>query len=230
MRVSADEHEVFGVGHPGHRPERGERLDDPGTVAGFFLQFADSRIGRFFAFLDQAARQLPAPAIRDEPVPPEHQHLAVIIDQHQQRGPRKPGDVMPVPLTAWQFDVDLNEPNPRTVVDLPLAEGSPPARVVTPRACHNQTVTPPEVPTSPRRASSIADTGTRDTLCGAMEYIGDSENRLIDNPWRELLADCSLEVAGKDIDGLAHARAVLSPTTRFHMAFVDSEDLAARMA
>jgi methylenetetrahydrofolate reductase (NADH) len=45
----------------------------------------------------------------------------------------------------------------------------------------------------------------------------------------ELLTDCSLEVAGKDIDGLEHARAVLPPGTRFHMAFVDSEDLAIRM-
>jgi methylenetetrahydrofolate reductase (NADPH) len=45
----------------------------------------------------------------------------------------------------------------------------------------------------------------------------------------ELLADCSLEVAGKNIDGLEHARAVLPPGTRFHMAFVDSEDLATRM-
>jgi methylenetetrahydrofolate reductase (NADH) len=45
----------------------------------------------------------------------------------------------------------------------------------------------------------------------------------------ELLADFSLEVAGKDIDGLEHARAVLPPGTRLHMAFVDSEDLAIRM-
>jgi methylenetetrahydrofolate reductase (NADPH) len=45
----------------------------------------------------------------------------------------------------------------------------------------------------------------------------------------ELLADCSLEVAGKDIDGLAQARAVLPPGTRFHLAFVDSEDLHSRM-
>jgi methylenetetrahydrofolate reductase (NADPH) len=45
----------------------------------------------------------------------------------------------------------------------------------------------------------------------------------------ELLTDCSLEVAGKDIDGLAHARAVLPPGTRFEMAFVDSEDLTTRM-
>jgi len=45
----------------------------------------------------------------------------------------------------------------------------------------------------------------------------------------DLLADCSLEVAGKDIDGLAHARGLLPPSTRFHMAFVDSDDLATRM-
>jgi methylenetetrahydrofolate reductase (NADPH) len=45
----------------------------------------------------------------------------------------------------------------------------------------------------------------------------------------ELLANCSLEVAGKDIIGLEHARAVLPPGTRFHLAFVDSEDLASRM-
>jgi methylenetetrahydrofolate reductase (NADPH) len=45
----------------------------------------------------------------------------------------------------------------------------------------------------------------------------------------ELLADCSLEVAGKDIGGLAHGRAVLPPGTRFHLAFVDSDDLAIRM-
>ena len=62
-----------------------------------------------------------------------------------------------------------------------------------------------------------------------MECIGDSEYRLTGNPQRELLADCSLEVAGKDIDGPAHARTMLPPSTRFHMAFVDSEDLAARM-
>ena len=43
-----------------------------------------------------------------------------------------------------------------------------------------------------------------------------------------LLADCSLEVAGKDVDGLEHARAHLPPGTRFEVAFVDSEDLAAR--
>jgi methylenetetrahydrofolate reductase (NADPH) len=45
----------------------------------------------------------------------------------------------------------------------------------------------------------------------------------------ELLADCSLEVAGKDIGGLEHARGLLPPATRFHMAFVDSENLANRM-
>lgn len=44
-----------------------------------------------------------------------------------------------------------------------------------------------------------------------------------------LLADCSLEVAGKDVDGLEHAPAHLPPGTRFEVAFVDSEDLAARM-
>lgn len=45
----------------------------------------------------------------------------------------------------------------------------------------------------------------------------------------KLLADCSLEVAGKDIDGLERASAVLPPGTRFYMAFVDGEDLAIRM-
>jgi methylenetetrahydrofolate reductase (NADPH) len=45
----------------------------------------------------------------------------------------------------------------------------------------------------------------------------------------KLLADCSLEVAGKNIEGLEHARAVLPPGTRFHMAFVDSDDLGTRM-
>jgi methylenetetrahydrofolate reductase (NADPH) len=33
---------------------------------------------------------------------------------------------------------------------------------------------------------------------------------------------------GKDIDALAHVRAVLPPGTRFHLAFVHSEDLAIR--
>jgi methylenetetrahydrofolate reductase (NADH) len=45
----------------------------------------------------------------------------------------------------------------------------------------------------------------------------------------ELLADCSLEVAGKDIAGLEQARAVLPPGTRFEMAFVDSEDVTSRL-
>jgi len=45
----------------------------------------------------------------------------------------------------------------------------------------------------------------------------------------ELLTDCSLELAGKDIDGLAHARSVLPLGTQLELAFVDSEDLAARM-
>lgn len=45
----------------------------------------------------------------------------------------------------------------------------------------------------------------------------------------ELLADCSLEVAGKDIDGLGRAREVLPPGTQFEMAFVDSEDVTSRM-
>jgi len=45
----------------------------------------------------------------------------------------------------------------------------------------------------------------------------------------DLLADCSLEVAGKDIGGLEKAQGLLPPATRFHMAFVDSENLANRM-
>jgi methylenetetrahydrofolate reductase (NADPH) len=45
-----------------------------------------------------------------------------------------------------------------------------------------------------------------------------------------LLADFSLGVAGKEAGELEQARAVISPGTRVHVGFVDSEDLATRLS
>jgi len=48
-------------------------------------------------------------------------------------------------------------------------------------------------------------------------------------PDSDLMADFSTSVAGADIGGLEQARGTILPGTRIHLAFVDSEDTAARV-
>ncbi len=134
---------MLGVHHPDHRLICHQVLNPPSPVPGLLLQLPDSGLLRLLALINQAAGQLPAPPVLHEPMPPQHQHPILIIDQHHHGGPMQPHHVMPEPLTARDLYVDLAQPHPRVVIDHPLAEGPPPARFVACRVSHATTLTPP---------------------------------------------------------------------------------------
>ena len=77
----ADVDEVLSINHPWHRPERDELFDMPRAVAGFFFQLPNCRIRWLLVRVHWAARQLPSPPARYEPMTPEHEHLVVLVHQ-----------------------------------------------------------------------------------------------------------------------------------------------------
>jgi len=62
------------VGVADHRLAGQHVLDAARPPAGFLLNLACRRGGRVLAVIDIAARQLPHPAVHDEPVPQHQQH------------------------------------------------------------------------------------------------------------------------------------------------------------
>src|SRR5229473_2363021 len=57
---------------------------------------------------------------------------------------------MPDPLPVRQLDVHLAQPHLRAVIDRPLPERPPPARLITHRTSHAPTLTPSTFATTPR--------------------------------------------------------------------------------
>jgi len=48
--------------------------------AGLLQNLAAGGFGRFFTRVDPAGRELPAPAVGDEPVSPQQQHSALVVE------------------------------------------------------------------------------------------------------------------------------------------------------
>ena len=108
------------VDHAGHRLERQEMLDGVGHPACLFHHLAHGSIGGCLAGIQNSARQLPAPLIRRESMPPEHQHLVLIVKHDRQHYGLQPNNVMLEPLPARRLDIHERQLDPRIVVDGPL--------------------------------------------------------------------------------------------------------------
>ena len=119
---------MFGVDHADHRLKRHQVLDPARAVSRLLLQLPRRGLRRLLALINQTARQLPAPAVLHEPMPPHQQHPLLVVQQRYHRRPLQPHHVMPEPLPTRQLDIYLPEPHPRIVVDRPLTERLPPAR------------------------------------------------------------------------------------------------------
>jgi hypothetical protein len=90
FRLPADKRDVLGVDHPGHRLERDEVLNTPSPVTGLLLQLPRRGIDRFLVLINQPARKLPAPPIRNKPMPPHQQHPPALIQQRDKRRAEPP--------------------------------------------------------------------------------------------------------------------------------------------
>ena len=86
-------------------------------------------LGRLSRF-DAARRDLPAPRVGDEAVPPDEQHPTVwVADDRPGRRLWVANDVVVEPLAARDLDVHQHEPEPLRVVEGPLTVDRPAHRV-----------------------------------------------------------------------------------------------------
>ncbi len=118
------------VGVADNRLTGHDELDPARTPAGLLLHLARRRRGRVLAIVHVTARQLPDPAIYDEPVPPHHQHpLARIIQDHRHRDPPHPEDILREAHMVRKLDIGQAHADMRGIVHQPLAVDYPLARV-----------------------------------------------------------------------------------------------------
>ena len=130
QRVPAGVDVVLGVDRARHRLEGDEVVEVPGTVPGLLHELTVCRGRGLLPLVHQTAGQFPPPAVRHEPVPPQHQHPVLVVEQRRHRGLAQPHDVMPVPVPARRLHVDLPQPHPWAVVDRPLSVRLPTAPLV----------------------------------------------------------------------------------------------------
>jgi hypothetical protein len=113
---------VRGVHHPRHRLEAGEmterRLRPPASL---FLGLTCGRVGGIFARIDYAARQLPTERVRNEPMPPNHEHPVLVVEHGGQGDRLQTHDVMPESAAVGRLNLDLDEAHPLVVVNGALA-------------------------------------------------------------------------------------------------------------
>lgn len=118
------------VHHADHRLERQQVGHCLGPPSGLFLDLTSRRSRTILALVHDAARQLPAPLISHEPMPPQHQHPISIIDNRRDRHPLQPDHVMLETPTARRLHIDLDQSHPRVLIQRPLPEHAP-ARTTT---------------------------------------------------------------------------------------------------
>jgi len=80
-------------------------LDLHGPISGLLHHLANGRLLRVLTDLDQPARQLPAPAIEQKPMPPQHQHPVPIVDQNRHGRPAQMHRMMLEPLPIRDLDI-----------------------------------------------------------------------------------------------------------------------------
>jgi len=113
------------VRHPHGQLACDQWLDPPSPVTRLLLQFPHCGIGGRFIPINQAARQLPAPPILNEPMSPHKQHALSVIYHDQRDGTHQPHSRPPDPLTTRHPDVNLAHPDRRILEDRPFSEDPP---------------------------------------------------------------------------------------------------------
>jgi hypothetical protein len=107
-----------------------DKLDPERTPTRFLLHLTGRRSGRFLTVVHVATRQLPHPAVHDEPVPAHQQHpLARVIQHHRHRAAPHPEDVLREPHLVRKLDIGQADADVRGVVHQPLAVDHPLGRV-----------------------------------------------------------------------------------------------------
>jgi hypothetical protein len=119
-----DEDLMRRVDHPGHRLKARDGASLPARLPARLLDRLphSSSLRRLVVFHDPT-RGIPANLVRSEPVSPHQQHVVAGIIQDDRGGHRlEPHYVVPEPVAVGRFDLHLDEPNPRVVVEHPLPE------------------------------------------------------------------------------------------------------------
>ena len=125
-RAVGDEDVEHLVGDPVRRLEPHERPQRTRLPTGLLERLARRRRDRRLVVLDAAGRDLPAPRVGDEPVPPQQQHAALgIAHDGARRVARHADDVMLEALAVGDLDVDEHEAHPLALVEAPLAVHRP---------------------------------------------------------------------------------------------------------
>jgi hypothetical protein len=106
-----------------------DKLNAARAPARLLLHLARRR-RRVLALIYVAARQLPHPAVHDEPVPAHHQHpLARVVQDHRHRAAPHPEDVLREPDVIRKLDIGQAHADVRGVIHQPLAVDHPLVRV-----------------------------------------------------------------------------------------------------
>ena len=142
------------VGVADNRLAGHDELDTARAPARLLLHLARRRRGRVLSVVHVAARQLPHPAVHDEPVPAHHQHpLARVVQDHRHRAAPHPEDVLREPHVVRKLDIGQAHADVRGVVHQPLAVDHPLVRV-----SHVRDTTGP----GSRRPATVDPTATSD--------------------------------------------------------------------
>jgi hypothetical protein len=100
------------------------------TPARFLYDLARCRRHRVFSVIHVAARQLPHPAVHDEPVPAHQQHpLARVVQHHRHRAAPHPENVLREPHVIRKLDIRQAHADVRGIVHQTLAVDHPLMRV-----------------------------------------------------------------------------------------------------
>jgi hypothetical protein len=107
-------------------PTTGWKTASPRTPARFRFDLAHWRRHRVFSVILVAARQLPHPAVHDEPVPPHQQHpLARVVQDHRHRAAPNPEYVLRKAHMVRKLDISQAHTDVRGVIHQPLAVDHP---------------------------------------------------------------------------------------------------------
>ena len=101
---------------PRRRPDLEQGAKRPRTPPGLFFELTRRRHGRRLGVFNPADRDLPAPSVGNETVPPQQQHLLVAVDSHRASARFRVQQAMLMMLSIWQFDVRNSDIKP--VVDI----------------------------------------------------------------------------------------------------------------
>ena len=107
---------VPGVGEPVGGLDGHQVVQGPGPPAGLLLHLAGGRGRDVLAVLDDARREFPAPAVGDEAVPPQQQHLVGLVDDGGDGDRPQPyEEVVQVPAVG-QLDIGQIDAEPAVFI------------------------------------------------------------------------------------------------------------------